>query len=251
MRFVNRLTRKPGAESWYKKHIAYLAKMENRLNVFESSVLGHSAELLRIAFECHRQNAVLYRDAAFRISTGTPMIRNGRIGVVFCAAALECAVSTVLAVLCMRTKPRIQRGLLMESVVRFRNPDATRTLRMFFPDFRLFDKPELQELFSTRNEILHARPRYYEDYVGHVATKGPPRIITRWTKSLSGPVTESTSWVTELPKYLELALQILEGLAGRLKVPVRGKLPKMRKDHPILEMRRYEAKHRRRRRASG
>jgi hypothetical protein len=247
---MKRLPRDPRAEGWYKKHIAYLGKMESRLNVFESSLLRHSAELLLIAFECHRQNAASYRDAGFRISTGTAMIRHGRIGVVFCAAALECAISTVLAVLCMRTKPRIQRGLLMESVGGFRNRDATRALRMFFPNFRLFDKPELQELFSSRNEILHARPRYYEDYAGHIANKGPARMITKWTKSLSTPVTESTLWVTELPKYLDLALQILESLAQRLRVPVRGKLPKMRKDHPILEMRKYEAKHGRRRRAS-
>lgn len=248
---MNRLARKPVAKTWHKKHLAHLAKTETRLNLFESSLLAHSAELLRIAFECHRQNVSLYRDAGFRISTGTPIIRNGRIGVVFCAAALECAVNTVLAVLCMRTKPRRQQGLLMESVGQFRNQDAARALRRFFPDFRLFDKPEYQELFSARNEILHARPRYHENYVADIATKGPPRIITKWTKRLLGSVTESTSWVIELPNYLEFALQILEGLIDRLKMPLPNKLPKMRTDHPILEIRRNATKHRGQKRATG
>lgn len=248
---MKQLPRNSRSEAWYRKHIAYLGKMEARLNDFASSPLRHSAELLRIAFDSHRQNAISYRAAGFRISTGSAMITNGRIGVVFCAAALECAISTVVALLCMRAKPRIQRGLLMESIARSTNRDMIRTLRMFFPDFRLFDKPELQELFTFRNEILHARPRYNEDYAGHLSSTNPPRIITKWTRSLSTPVTESTAWVSELPKYLGLGLEILEALAEKLRGSVRGKLPKMRKDHPILEMRKSKAKHSRRTNRSG
>ena len=132
--------------------------MEARLNGFDSSPLRHSAELLRIAFDSHRQNAISYRAAGSRISTGSAMITNGRAGIVFCAAALECAISTVVALLCMRAKPRIQRGLLMESVARSTNRDTIRALRMFFPDFRVFDKPELQELFTFRNEFSTRDP---------------------------------------------------------------------------------------------
>jgi hypothetical protein len=129
----------------------------------------------------------------------------------------------------------------MESLAGFRNRDVTRALRLFFPDLTLLDKPELQDLFGARNAILHARPRYYEDYAGHVSDTDPPRIITKWTRSLTTPLTESTGWVTELPKYLELGLQLIEALAEKLRVPTRAKLPRMRKDHPILEMRRHEA----------
>jgi hypothetical protein len=230
-------------EACHEMHIAFLEKMGDRIEVLEASPLGTAARLLRVAFECHRQNATDYRDAGFRISTGTRMIRSGQIGIVFCAAALECAISTALAALCMGTKPLVQRGLLMELVVGLRNKDAIRALRRFFPDLKLFDRSELQELFTSRNEILHARPEYYEDYVMHVARDGPPRTITKWSKSLRLPPTESATWVIELPKYLDLAVQIVEDLVIRLQTPLGGKLPKMRKDHPITKMRELEAKH--------
>ncbi len=230
------------AFEWHEKHLEYLARMQSHLSVLEDMVLGPSARLLRIALDCQKQNVTWFRQAGFRISSGSPMFRNGQIGIVFSAAAVESAMNTALAVLCTEAKPRVQRALLMEAVVKLRNRETAQALKRFFPDLSPLDQSDFQELFSSRNEILHARPEYYENYAVHVATEGPLRATTKWTKSLRGSATEDRRWVTELPRYLAFALQIVERLTGKLGKPAGSKLPKMRKNHPILRMREFEAK---------
>lgn len=217
-----------------RAHASHIAQLEQRLKLLRNSELAGSVGLLSIAFESHKRNIELYRAAGFKISSGSEMFDNGRIGIVFSAAALESAVSTVLAIVCMSAKPRIQRALLMEGISMLRNPEVIRSLRKCFPNMPIFDRPQLQNLFETRNAIIHARPNYHEDYVAGVAAK-KPRFIVKWTRFIRGPSLEDTNWITDLPLYLDLSVEILEKLIMNLrKRPITG-LPNVRRDHPLRE----------------
>jgi hypothetical protein len=226
---------------WHKGFLKYLDELGGRLIKLKTTDLVSSVSLLQVALDFTLENGRIYKEEGFRILPGSRLYRNGRAGVVFCAASIESTVSTALVVRFMDTKPRVQRQLLMDSVVRWNNLDILRAFRKFYPDMNIFDHPILQEILTTRNSILHARPDYSEDYVAHVATAGPPRTITKWTRRLLLPARENSIWVTELPRYVDFTVELFEQINARIAHPGMRGLPKMRKDHPILKMRQYEA----------
>jgi len=201
----------------------------------------HAADLLTMALDFHVENVEHYRAAGNRISTdNAALFRGARSGIVFCAAAVECALSTTIALLCRDTTPRIPRGLLMEYVTTLRDHGRRRdVLRALLPDVdRLFNQREMQELLRTRNVILHAQAEYSEDYVVRPSWEDM-RIVTAWSRSLTLPVALDAEWVRNLPRYVVLAVELMERLVAGMAAP-RPRLPKMRDDHPIRQMRNHE-----------